>query len=93
LPGVKPPASIESDEASRPTFEEECGRLAASATEGEARFVGSCETDDTASPQEGQKRAEPGTSEEQVGQRITASRFYGPLPPRRRERAEYAEIY
>ena len=67
---MKPPASIESDDASRPTFDDEGGRRAASATEGEARFVGICDTDDTASPQAGQKRADPGTSAEQDGQRI-----------------------
>ena len=72
---MKPPAGIESDEARRPTFEGVGSRRAASATEGEARLVGSCETDDTASPHEGQKREEPGISEAQDGQRITGPRF------------------
>jgi len=65
---------IESEEASRPTGAEEDGlrRRAASATDGVARFVGICETDETASPQAGQKREESGTSAEQLGQRITA---------------------
>src|ERR1700681_4629586 len=70
-PGVKPPASIESEEARRPTFEDEGERCAARATDGEAMFVGSCETDETASPQAGQKWAGPGTSAPHLGQRVT----------------------
>jgi hypothetical protein len=61
-PGVNPTISMTSAEASLPTFEDEpgFGRRAAAATDGEAMFVGSWETDETASPQEGQKRAESG---------------------------------
>jgi len=58
---VKPPASIESEEARRPTFDEDAGRRAAAATDGEARFVGNWETDEIASPQAEQKRAGSGT--------------------------------
>ena len=72
---MKPPASIESEDASRPTFDEETGRRAARATEGEARFVGSCEIDEIAPPHSGQKRAESETSAEHVGQRIKLGRF------------------
>src|SRR5215472_16365030 len=81
-PGVKPPASIESLDASRPTTEEEEGprprRTAASATEGVARFVGICdaEEDGTALPHEGQKRESSGTSAEQDRQRITWGECY-----------------
>ena len=66
---------MESDEARRPMCDDG-DRRAAAATEGDARFVGICETDDTASPQEGQKRKESGISEEQDGQRITGLEFY-----------------
>ena len=41
VPGVNPLAWIESDDARRPTLEEVTGRRAASATDGEAMFVGS----------------------------------------------------
>ena len=72
---MKPPASIESDEARRPTTEEEDRprRTAACATDGDGRFVGSCETEEreAASPQEGQKREPAGISAEQLEQRIT----------------------
>jgi hypothetical protein len=67
---VKPPASIESEEARRPTWEE-IGRLcAASATDGVASPVGICEIEEIASPQDGQNRAVSGASAEHVGQRI-----------------------
>ncbi len=46
------------------------------ATDGVAMFVGICDADDTASPHEGQKRAESGTSEEQAGHGITGREFY-----------------
>ncbi len=72
---MKPPESIASDDASFPTFEDGLRRLAASATEGEARFVGIRETEETDSPQAGQKRAEPGTSDEHFGQRIKVGGF------------------
>ena len=76
-PGVNPPASIESEEASRPTGDEEgLRRRAASATEGLARFVAICETEEIASPQEGQKREPSGISAEQLGQRITLRESY-----------------
>ena len=68
---MKPPASIESDDAEPADFRRRgARRRAASATDGDARFVGSCDTDDTGSPQAGQKRADPGTSAKQDGQRI-----------------------
>src|SRR5262249_12085504 len=79
-PGVKPPASIESEEASRPTFEELPGRCAFCATEGDAMFVGSCETDDTASPHAGQKCAPAGTSPAHAGQRVTVNESYRCVP-------------
>lgn len=78
-PGVNPPTWIESDDASLPTREEDGGRCAFRAIEGDATFVGSCDTDDTDSPQEGQKRAESGISEEQAGQGVTGRGFYAPL--------------
>ena len=74
-PGVNPPAWIESDDASLPTREEDGGRCAFRAIDGVATFVGNCEADDAASPQEGQKRAESGTSEEQAGQGVTGRGF------------------
>jgi hypothetical protein len=76
-PGVNPPAWIESEDARRPTRDEDGARRAASATEGDAMLVGICEADvwDTASPQAGQKRADPGTSAEQDGQRIKLGGF------------------
>src|SRR5262252_8754200 len=77
-PGVNPPASIESEEARRPTREEEpgLGRRAAAATDGEARLVGSWETDETASPQAEQKRADAETSQPHFGQGINVCEFY-----------------
>ena len=66
---------MESEEARRPTFEEDAGRRAASAEEGDARLVGSCETEDTASPHVGQKRADPAISDEQDGQRTNSEGF------------------
>ena len=76
-PGVNPPASIESEEASRPTGDEEgLRRRAAFATEGLARFVAICEAEEIASPQEGQKREPSGISAEQLGQRITLRESY-----------------
>jgi hypothetical protein len=76
---VKPPESIESDEASRPTRDGVGGRRASAAIDGDATFVGNCDTDDTDSPHEGQKRAELGTSEEQAGQGVTGRGFYAPF--------------
>ena len=78
---MNPPASIESEEASRPTGDEDgLRRRAASATEGLARFVAICETEEIASPQEGQKREPPGISAEQLGQRITLRESYRKTP-------------
>src|SRR6476469_9999105 len=77
-PGVNPPAGIESDDACRPTRDDEGGRCALCAIDGDATFVGSCDTDDTASPHEGQKRPESGISDEQAGQGVTETRFYAP---------------
>ncbi len=68
-PGVKPPASIESEEASRPTGEEEGGRRAAAATEGVANPVGIWDREERGSPHEEQKRPESETSAEQCEQR------------------------
>lgn len=76
-PGVNPPASIESEEASRPTGDElGLRRRAASATEGLARFVAICETEEIASPQDGQKPEPSGASAEQRRQRITLRESY-----------------
>jgi hypothetical protein len=73
-PGVNPPACTESEDASLPTLEDGgLRRCAASATEGEARFVGSWETEDTASPQEGQKRAPSETAAAQLGHGVKAA--------------------
>src|SRR5215472_1473147 len=90
-PGVKPPTSIESEEASRPTTEEEEGprprRTAASATDGVARFVGICESEEeeTALPHDWQKRDSSGISAEQVRQRITWGNAIAREVARRRE--------
>jgi hypothetical protein len=79
--GVNPPASIESEEASRPTGDDDgLRRRAASATEGLARFVAICETEEIASPQEGQKREPSGVSAGQLGQRITLHESYRKMP-------------
>ncbi|HEY6147730.1 MAG TPA: hypothetical protein VIZ69_08520, partial [Thermoanaerobaculia bacterium] len=66
------------EDARRPTTEEEgTRRRAASATDGDARFVGIRETEeDTASPHEGQKRELSGVSAEQLGQRVTLRGSY-----------------
>ena len=73
-PGVKPPAWIESDDASLPTREDDGGRCAFRAIDGDATFVGNWDTDDTDSPHEAQKRAATGTSAEQEGQRVSGSK-------------------
>jgi len=73
---VKPPIWIESEDASFPTREEDGGRCAFRAIDGDATFVGNCDTDDSDSPQSGQNRAESGTFEEQAGQGVTGRRFY-----------------
>ena len=76
-PGVNPPAPVESEETSRPTGDEEgLRRRAASATEGLARSVAIFETEEIASPQEGQKREPSGISAEQPEQRITLCKSY-----------------
>ena len=73
---MKPPAAIESEEASRPTRDDDTGRRAACcATEGDAKFVGSCEIDEIAPPHSGQKRADSEISAEQDGQGIKLGRF------------------
>src|SRR5215831_14095827 len=69
-PGVNPPAWIESDDASFPTRDEDGGRCAFCATDGDATFVGSCDTDDTASPHDEQNRAASETPDPHVGQAI-----------------------
>ena len=58
-PGVNPPTWIESDDASRPTRDEDGGRCAFRAIDGDATFVGSCDTDDRDSPHEGQNAPSP----------------------------------
>ena len=81
MPGVNPPASMESDVASRPTLEDDGGRrAAAAATEGLARFVGIRDTEDSASPHSGQKRADSGTPKPQPGHGVKVSGFYAPGP-------------
>ena len=76
VPGAKPPVSIVSDEARRPIGAEDgTRRRAAASTDGEARFVGNCDTDESAAPQSEQKRADPATSDPQVGQRVNVSGF------------------
>src|SRR5215472_2252567 len=69
-PGVNPPASIESDDANRPTLDEDGGRCAFCAIDGDATFVGNCDTDDTASPHDEQNRAASETPDPQLGQAI-----------------------
>ena len=60
-PGVNPPCSIASGEARRPKGAEEgLRRFAFSSTEGVARPVGSCDMEEIACPQDGQKRASSG---------------------------------
>ena len=72
MPGAKPPASIVSDEASRPTGAEAGERLSAAATaEGDAMPVGSWETEDMACPHDGQYRLPSGTGAWHCGQTIT----------------------
>src|SRR5689334_388709 len=68
VPGVKPPRSMESEEARRPTRDGVGARRAAAATDGDAMFVGSSDTDETASPHDGQNRDASGSSEAQKGQ-------------------------
>jgi hypothetical protein len=75
---VKPPASIESDEARRPTGADEGLRRRARAfTDGDARFVGSCEAEEIeiGPPQSAQKRADSGAREPQLGQGVKVSGF------------------
>ena len=75
-PGVNPPDAIESEETSRPTGAEDGLRLrAASATDGDARFVGIWDTEEIPSPQDGQNRAEAGTSAEHFGQNAKVERL------------------
>ena len=52
-----------------------CGPRAAPATEGLARFVGICETDDSASPHSGQKRADSGIPKPHLGHGVKANEF------------------
>ena len=67
---------MESDDASRPIFDEDGGRCAFCATEGVAMLVGSCEADegDTASPHAEQKRAASEMPDPHFGQAITVMR-------------------
>jgi hypothetical protein len=82
-PGVNPPAGTESDEARRPTgIDDGLRRRAAASTDGDARFVGSCETDETGSPHAEQNRAGPETPEPQFGQAINGVGSYRPPGPR-----------
>jgi hypothetical protein len=83
---VKPPASIESEDASRPTGAEEgLRRRAASATDGVASPVGNCEIEEIACPHEEQKRTESASSAEQLGHRITLTEI---LPQRLRRNGD-----
>jgi len=72
---VNPPTWIESDDARRPTRDDDGERRAAAATDGDARLVGSCETEETGSPQSGQKRADAGAAEPHLGQGVTVWEF------------------
>lgn len=67
-----------SAEASLPTFEDEpgFGRRAASATDGDAMFVGSWEADEIASPQAEQKCADSETPAPHFGHGINECEFY-----------------
>ena len=71
-PGVKPPW-IESDDASRPTRDDDGGRCAFRAIDGDATFVGNCDADDTDSPHSAQKRAVAGVAAPHVVQEIKVS--------------------
>jgi hypothetical protein len=75
-PGVNPPAWIESDDASRPTLEEDGGRRAARATDGDARPVGSWETEEIASPHSGQKRTDSEMPDPHFGHAVKMRGFY-----------------
>jgi hypothetical protein len=70
-PGVNPPVGIESDDTRRPTLEEAVyGRRAAASTEGDARFVGSRDTEESGSPHSGQKRAASDAVDPHFGQGV-----------------------
>jgi hypothetical protein len=73
---VKAPASIEPEEASRPTRDEDGGRCAFRATDGDAMFVGSCDTDETGSPHAEQKRAASEMPDPHFGQTVKMLEFY-----------------
>jgi hypothetical protein len=75
-PGVKPPDWIESEEASLPTRDDVGGRCALCAMDGDATFVGSWDTDDTASPHDAQNRAASETPDPHLGQAIKMRGFY-----------------
>ena len=75
-PGVNPPAWIESDDASLPTRDEDGGRCALCAIDGDATFVGSRDGEETASPQDEQKRSESETADPHPGQAVKVRRFY-----------------
>jgi hypothetical protein len=87
VPGENPPPGDESEEI-RPTGVDAAAAFprAASISDGVARPVGICETELTGDPQEEQKRASSGTSEEQDAHRrrsISAGRI-SPSPRRAR---------
>src|SRR6266542_3109366 len=72
-PGAKPPVSIDSEEAKRPTGSDgEARRRAASISDGVASPVGSWETELTGRPQAEQYRPPSETSAEQEGHFIVA---------------------
>src|SRR6266496_6416490 len=73
-PGAKPPVSMDSEEAKRPTgSEEETRRRAASISDGVASPVGSWEAELTGRPQAEQYCPLSGTSAEQDGHFIARS--------------------
>src|SRR6266851_7681070 len=75
VPGANPPPSSEGEETRRPTgLSDAPRRNAASATEGVARPVGSCDKDPAGAPQAGQKRLASGSSAEHDEQRIVQPR-------------------
>src|SRR6266542_5863799 len=74
VPGAKPPPSSDGEEPRRPTgLSDAPRRRAASATDGVARPVGSCDREPAGAPQAGQKRLASRNSAEHEEQRIVFS--------------------
>ena len=88
FPGVKPPESIESEDARRPTGEEGCRRAAAAPTDGVARPVGSWDDRRERPPQSDRTRRPPVVGAERKGSGGAVSRprdgARTPIPRRRR---------